>query len=181
MYIFFFQFLIMLLFVFFEQEIKNAADMIENLKEVDNPYPPTDGSDAEEWIGLFAPRWENAATAVGYLAAASKEVSKHIPEARGLQKELEAAGEDPVAVLEAAKSGTEFWTSTIIPQLKTGADEGALEKAHDMMKSMVQDSIHKLEDMDEHFSSMAATIDEVLPQWIEQRDAVEEEVPEEEQ
>ena len=165
----------------FDWIIEDAASSLERIKEVDNPYPPTDGSDAEEWMGLFAPRWEDAATATAKLAAASKEISKHIPEARTLQKELEAAGEDPVAVLEAAKNGTEFWTGTIIPQLKSVNDEAALEKASDIMKSHVQEAIHKLEDMDEHFNSMAATIDEVLPKWIEQRDAVEEEVPEEEQ
>ena len=164
-----------------EWRIEDARKELEKIKGIESPYPPTDGSDAEEWMSAFSPSWESAAAATATLAAASREVSKNIPEARNLQKELESAGEDPVAVLEAAKSGAEFWSGTIIPQLKSVQNAEALEKADDFLKSSVQEAIFQLEDMEGHFTEMTAIIDEVLPKWIEARDATAEEVPEEEQ
>ncbi len=164
------------------QSIGWAKDEMAKIADIESPYPPTDGSDAEEFMGIFGPKWGSAAEATGYIAQASKEVSKHIPEARNIQKELEAAGEDPVATLEAAKNGVDFWTGTIIPQLKDmGANDKALEKADPYMKSQVQESIFELEDMGEHFASINSVIEDLLPKWIEARDATEEEVPEEEQ
>jgi phage-related minor tail protein len=147
---------------------------MEEVADIESPYPPTDGSDADDWMSGFSKPWEAAARSTASIAQASKEVSKHIPEARTIQKELEAAGEDPVAVMEAAKAGVDFWSGTIIPQLKDmGANSDALEKADDYMKTQVQESIFELEDMGEHLDAISGIINNLLPKWIEARDATE--------